>query len=247
MSATFRWHDVRLPYWDADYNNTRNNERAVELTIVHHWLQTVATPPGVGLEVGNVLAHYQAPWVRRIVDLTEQAEGVENIDVRQVEGSYPWIVSISTVEHVGQPDYADVPEPMASTEAVLHLADLLAPGGRMLVTVPLGWNRDLDADLAMGAVGVARQCTLHRRRSRLGMPPTWVTAPEPVAPRPYNHQAQSADAVWIGEWVAPGLPAHLQARADEVAQAMAEHLSVSIEEAKALVARAGGLRPDAEG
>lgn len=197
MSRTFRWHQHRLPYWDEPYNNTRNNERAVELAIAQWWLADEV--PG-GLEVGHVLGHYRGPWPdHRVVDLTEQAEGVENLDVRTVQGSYPWVVSISTVEHVGQPNYADRPEPMASTEALYHLHDLLAPAGRMLVTVPLGWNADLDADLAMDVFTPARQCTLHRQAHGSGLP-TWVMADTPVAPRPYNHRAASADAVWIGEW-----------------------------------------------
>ncbi len=199
MVSSFRWHDRRLTYFDHPYNNTRNNERAVEVAIAHAWWHGL---PDGGLEVGNVLGHYPSTRARRVVDLYEQAEGVENINVMDVRGSYQWIVAISTMEHVGQPDYGDVFVPMAATEAVLHLADLLAPGGRMLVTVPFGHNRDLDADIGMGALGVARQCTLWRYSQ--GGRVTWRQQPEPVAPRPYNHVAASADAVWIGEWHAQG-------------------------------------------
>lgn len=202
-ATQFRWHDLTLPYWDHEHNNTRNNERAVELPAAAWWLGQL--PPDahagqhVGLEVGNVLAHYGAPPRRRVVDLTEVAEGVDNIDVADVRGQYPWIISISTIEHVGQMDYADTPVPMAATNALLHLRDLLIPGGRMLVTVPLGWNRDLDADIATGVFDVARQCTLHR--IQVGdQPPVWLQASEPVAPLPYDHPAASAAAVWIGEW-----------------------------------------------
>jgi hypothetical protein len=192
----FRWHGQMLRYADHPYNNTRNNERAVELAVVAHFLRGERRP---GLEVGNVLAHYDAPWRRRVVDLTEQALGVENIDVADVTGQYPWIVSVSTIEHVGLPEYGADPKPMAATEAVLHLADCLGWGGRMLVTVPLGYNPDLDADIDMGALGVWHQATLLRHQEP-GEPPTWRQAPEPVARRPYNHEAASADAVWIGEW-----------------------------------------------
>lgn len=195
MNERFRWHGRRLHYWNAPYNNTRNNERAVELSIAAAWLGDMHGTPG--LEVGNVLGHYNAPWSRRIVDLYEQAPDVENIDVADIEGVFPWVVSISTLEHVGL-DYGE-PRPMAATEAVLHLRDLLAPGGRMLVSIPFGANPDLDADIAMGALGVARQCTLHRLQPG-AEPPTWEQAAEPVAPLPYDHEVRSARAVWIGEW-----------------------------------------------
>lgn len=193
----FLWHGQRLSYWDADYNNTRNNERAVELSIVDHWLETSDTPPGVGLEVGNVLGHYDAPWVRRVVDLFEEAEGVENIDVMDITGSYPWIVAVSTLEHVGLDDGTG--RSMGAFDALVHLRSLLVPGGRMLVTVPLGHNQALDRALELDVFDPTRQCTLHRHEAQ-DRPPTWTQAPEPFAPRPYDSVAASAAAVWIGEW-----------------------------------------------
>jgi hypothetical protein len=175
MGDVFGWHGHLLRYVDHPYNNTRNNERAVELAVARRWLRGERRP---GLEVGHVLGHYGAPYPRRIVDLTEQAEGVENIDVLDVAGQYPWILSISTIEHVGMAEYGADPKPMAATEALLHLADCLTYGGRMLVTVPFGHNPDLDTDIAMGALGAWHQCTLHRHQVP-GQPPTWHQADLP--------------------------------------------------------------------
>lgn len=193
----FRWHDTLLPYWDAEYNNTRNNERAVELSIVHAWRE--ASPIRVlgGLEVGNVLAHYGAEWRRRVVDRYEVADGVENIDVAEITGAYPWIVAVSTVEHVGVDDGSDQPD--LAVAAVHHLRSLLAPGGRMLVTVPFGYNLELDDAIAAGEFGVIRQATMHRHGDGDDVP-TWTQAEDPVAPRPYDRVVRSARAVWIGEW-----------------------------------------------
>lgn len=202
MPSTFSWHGRELRYFDHDYNNTRNNERAVEVAIARDWLgddlRLKGTHPA-GLEVGNVLGHYGCTWPRRVVDLAEQAEGVENIDVADITGRYPWIVSVSTIEHVGMAEYGAAPVPMAATEAIFLLQSLLTDDGRMLVTIPFGHNADLDTDIAMGALDVTRQCTLHRIQTG-NRPPVWLQASDPVAPLPYDSLARSAAAVWIGEW-----------------------------------------------
>ncbi|QOR55417.1 MAG: hypothetical protein SHS37scaffold145_68 [Phage 71_18] len=195
--SQFTWQGQRLSYWDHPYNNTRNNERAVELPIVGAWLGWEEVRPG--LEVGNVLGHYRAPWPRRVVDLYEQAEGVENIDVLDIEGRFPWIVSVSTVEHVGRDD--DTDRPWAAAAAIRHLYGLLEPGGRMLVTCPFGYNEHLDAAIVGYELGVTRQTVLRRQHHAARLPQWW---PAPVEPVPYDSQHASAAAVWIGEWVAYG-------------------------------------------
>lgn len=197
--ARFRWHDESLPYWDHGYNNTRNNERAVEVPIAALFLGEAhfVHQLGAGLEVGNVMAHYGVPVPRRVVDRYEQADGVDNLDVAEITGTYPWILSVSTVEHVGVDDDTDQPD--LAVAAVRHLRSLLAPGGRMLVTVPFGYNPALDAAIVAGDLGVTRQATLHRH-GRGREVPTWAQAAEPVAPLLYGRGVRSALAVWIGEW-----------------------------------------------
>ena len=90
------WHGTTLDLVDLPYNTTIRNERAVELAVAFHWL---ADRTGSGLEVGNVLGHYGISG-HRVVDLYEQAPGVENVDLFDVRGSFDWIVSVSTIEHV---------------------------------------------------------------------------------------------------------------------------------------------------
>jgi cyclopropane fatty-acyl-phospholipid synthase-like methyltransferase len=56
--------------------------------------------------------------------------------------SYDVIVSISTLEHVG---WDEVPrDPDKVRRAVAHIKALLAPGGRSVVTFPIGYNGALD-------------------------------------------------------------------------------------------------------
>ena len=61
---------------------------------------------------------------------------------------YDLIVSLSTMEHVGQDD--DRHEPAKAIAAIERVHGWLAPGGELLVTVPLGYNAALDARLVEG-------------------------------------------------------------------------------------------------
>lgn len=139
---TFSYHGSQLAYFIHSHSATWENERMIEIPIANHFLQRRGG--GRGLEVGNVLAYY-APVARVVVDKYERAPGVLNADVVDYapQERYDWIVSISTLEHVGQ-DEAPL-QPGKAVKAVEHLRGLLAPGGRMLVTVPLGYNTGLDA------------------------------------------------------------------------------------------------------
>ena len=177
-----------LPYFDHPYNDTLLNERAVELAIAMPW---VTMARGEGLEVGNVLAHYGCTRQRRIVDLHEEADGVENVDVRAIEGRYDWIVAISTIEHVGWDDDRD---PQEAMRAIVHLRSLLKVGGRMLLTAPTGWNPGLDQAIKAGATGAHSESTITRQFYG------WHESQWPVI-LPYGTDGTRwANAVWIGEF-----------------------------------------------
>ena len=107
--------------------------------------------PARTLEIGNVLPHF-ARIGHTVVDKYEKAPGVLNEDVVSFSGGpYDLIVSVSTLEHVG---YDEEPrEPDKAARAIRHLLGLLAPGGTMLATIPIGHNRVLDDALMSGELG----------------------------------------------------------------------------------------------
>lgn len=189
LMGTFTWWGRPFRYHDHPYNTTALNERAVELPIAFRWLDQ---RQGRGLEVGNVTGHYQ-PGRHRVVDLHEHADGVDNVDVFDVEGVYDWVLAISTVEHVRW-DPPEEQQPGGGLAAIWHLEGLLSPGGQMLVTVPLGHNPPLDAAILAGETGAARACTFVRAAAG-----GWVQTAEP-AHRPYGATTKWAESVWIGEW-----------------------------------------------
>jgi hypothetical protein len=63
---------------------------------------------------------------------------------------YDLIVSISTLEHVGWDE--EPRDPPKFLRGVEHLTTLLAPGGKMLVTLPIDYNMALDGFLKEGRV-----------------------------------------------------------------------------------------------
>lgn len=145
----FNYDGDRLPYWIASYNQTWVNERCVELAIVAH----LFPESGEVLEVGNVWKHYRdSPHT--VVDKYEQGDGVINSDVVEIPTGqkYDFVFSISTFEHVGWDEVPQEPEKLA--RAIEHVRTLLAEGGQAAITVPVGWNDWLDAQLADATLDV---------------------------------------------------------------------------------------------
>jgi hypothetical protein len=128
-----------------------NNERAVEVALARAFLEGVS---GDVLEIGNVLTNYFA-FAHDVVDKYEIAPGVINQDVvTYAPGKqYDRIVTISTMEHVG---WDEQPKEPAKVElAIQRLKQLLKKDGRLLVTVPFGYNTHLDELVRQGRTGLS--------------------------------------------------------------------------------------------
>jgi hypothetical protein len=141
---TFQLESDQLAYFDHRYNFTWLNERRVEIPIAMRFLEG-----GTGvdlLEVGNVLGHYGIRG-HAVLDRYESGPGVVNEDLLEYRPRrrFPRIVSISTIEHIGV-DEGDG-QATRAVRSLEHLRTLLAPGGRLLVTVPAGYNTALDRHL----------------------------------------------------------------------------------------------------
>jgi len=148
-SRTFTFQGETYNYFYHMYNMTWKNERAVELPII--W-EIVKKYSGKRiLEVGNVLSHYF--YVNHdILDKYDKARGVINQDVVDFHPSkkYDLIVSISTLEHVGWDEKPR--EPTKILRATENLKNLIASGGKIVVTLPLGYNNLLDKLLKEGRI-----------------------------------------------------------------------------------------------
>lgn len=156
---TFEFDGRRFAYFVAAYNKTWENERAVELPIGVHALQRHAD--GRILEVGNVLKHYvNSP--HDVVDKYERSTRTFRVDVLDFQPAQPYdlIVSLSTFEHIGFDE--EVRDPDKVTRAIAHVTGLLAPGGELLISAPLGYNASLDALAQRNELGFDEMLFLKR-------------------------------------------------------------------------------------
>ena len=143
----FIFRGKQYPYFFDGYKLTWMTERAIEVPIVKEFVGQFKGKEI--LEVGNVLCHYFA-GSHDVVDKYERAPGVINADIVHFDPGkeYELIISISTLEHVGFDE--EPKEPDKIQKAVENLLRILAPGGKIVVTLPLGYNPDVDTLLESG-------------------------------------------------------------------------------------------------
>jgi SAM-dependent methyltransferase len=187
---TFRGKSYRY-FWHR-YNATWRNERAVEIPIARGFLAGVS--PEEALEIGNVLSHYGAVS-HTVVDKYERAEGIRNEDVCDFkpDKKYELILSVSTLEHVGWDE-----EPKDESKvlrAFENLRGFLAPKGRLVVTIPLGYNPSLDRMIDDGRISFAERSYLKREQHCN----IWKEAnAEGVRNPHYDWQAYEAHELFVG-------------------------------------------------
>lgn len=137
----FIFDGQKYRYFVHHYNATWRNERAVEVPIIYRELMKHSDQKI--LEVGNVLSHYFSV-THPVLDKYEQVAGVINKDIVEFvpSDSYDLIISISTLEHVG---FDEEPQDAKKIQkAIVRMIEWLRPGGKLLVTVPVGYNPHLD-------------------------------------------------------------------------------------------------------
>lgn len=155
----FTFRGERLPYFLHRYNETYRNERIVELAVAR-WFLT-RHDNGRLLEVGNVLAHYGRTG-HTVVDKYEPGDGVINADIVEYEPDelFDTVVTVSTLEHVGWDEEPRTPEKVFA--AVDAVRGFVAPGGRLLVTLPIGYNPTVDEGLRSGRLAFDEETWLVR-------------------------------------------------------------------------------------
>jgi hypothetical protein len=158
---SFQYKGQTLQYFFHRYNMTWASERCVEVPIGRWWVSQ--KPAESTLEVGNVLSHY-APVHHQILDKFERGPGVINEDILNFRppNRFQLIISISTFEHIGFDDEAEGSSAEKILSAIEACRRLLAPGGILVISIPINYNPELDQLIASGKLRSQSQTFLIR-------------------------------------------------------------------------------------
>jgi len=198
-NSTFLFRGKPQTYFYHMYGRTWRNERCVEVPIV--WELVKKYREKSILEVGHVLSNYFS-FEHDIVDKYEKVDGVINADIVDFNPpkKYELIVGISTLEHIGL--YENPQRPDKVLEAFENLKSLLAPSGRILVTLPMGFNPVLDKYLDTREIGFTEAEFLKRISLDRWTQVSW----EEARATKYNSPFPNANALVIGMITQDGAP-----------------------------------------
>ena len=190
---TFSFNGKKLNYFVNRYNFTGMNERAVEISIFQSILQS-ANDKKI-LEVGNVLSHYLVTK-HDVLDKYEKGKNVINEDVVSYASKqkYDLIISVSTLEHVGWDEKIKSKDKIL--KAIDNLKKLTKKNGRIIFSVPVGYNPYLDEILNKDKITLFKATYIKRISSNN----FWVeVSKEEAMKSKYAEPFSNANALLIGE------------------------------------------------
>ncbi|MBI5459109.1 MAG: hypothetical protein HY987_05195 [Methanobacterium sp.] len=187
----FTFNGEKYGYFYHEYNEAWGNERSVEIPIIKKYVDEYDCDEI--LEVGNVLSHY-FKTCHDVVDKYEKVDGVINQDVVDYNPKkrYRLIVTISTLEHVGWDEEPQDPEKVFL--ALDNLKNCLAPGGKLIVTIPIGGNPHLDNFLKTGKINFTENYYL----KRISQSNRWVELGSDFIEASYGSPYPLANALFVG-------------------------------------------------
>ena len=113
--------------------------------------------------MGNVLSHYSTVS-HDVLDKFEKGRSVINEDVIDFRPSkqYDLILSVSTFEHIGFDDETAESSGQKIMEAIAACRRLLTREGVLVLTLPIGYNPDLDNLIRGGRLSASREFYMRR-------------------------------------------------------------------------------------
>jgi len=148
-----KFYDSCIELYESDYNcgykNNRMTERGIEITLAKKWLSKNKSNINDIIEAGAVTPYYLPNKILNILDAYDSHELVNyKMDMLDYDFTNKYIISISTIEHVGTGDY-DLEKREISVYA---LNKLLSECKCCLITFPMGYNKSLDKYVVDGNV-----------------------------------------------------------------------------------------------
>ena len=168
------------------------SERALEIALAQRAVADFANDEI--LEVGNVLA-FAGRTGHTVVDKYELGAGVLNVDILDYAPGrrFGLVVSISTLEHIGWDE--EPQEPAKAAAALQIMADL---GDALLVTMPVGYHRELERAFIDGPFSSVALAVRTSRRCH------WVKRPLSEVPGiQYGHPYPFGNGILVGTRARP--------------------------------------------
>lgn len=147
MMDTFSLFWERLPYLQQSRPERDRvphiGERTIEIPIARLWLDRIfaADSPRI-VEVGAVMPYYgQAPWA--VIDPYDPHPACERIDALDYDYRGKYVLSISTIEHIGMVEYGNTVRD--DKKAARCFERIVQQSAGYLISWPIGHNAELDA------------------------------------------------------------------------------------------------------
>ena len=157
--------DGKQYHYFINLYNSVTGERVIEIPFAKEFV--LRNRDKSILEFGNVLSHYFEVNYE-IVDKYEIGPHIINVDIIDFNTvrKYDLIISVSTLEHVGFDEL--LKEAGKSKKAILKIMDLLNSNGTAVITVPFGYNPEIDAIIINNEINFTKKYFL-KRVSRLNL------------------------------------------------------------------------------
>ena len=133
----FQYKNLDFEFYDHSHNTTILNERAIECSLAFDFIEKVKD----FIEIGCVMPHY-TDHKQPCYDLTEKHINCINKDASELDIKGKNILSISSIEHFGTQDYGM--KGIDSKKGIEFLKKILSQCNKYFLTVPIGYNRDID-------------------------------------------------------------------------------------------------------
>lgn len=149
----FSFQGQNYEYFDHPYNNTRINERTVEIPISLNFLNQFKDDM---IEIGCVTPYYFESN-HEVFDLADNHPRAKHDDAVSLDYKNKNVLSISTIEHIGRSDYGI--QEKEKNSAIDLCKKIISESLNYFITWPLGYNKILD-DWALneeGSLFIARQ------------------------------------------------------------------------------------------
>ena len=142
----FKVKNLEFEYCKQEYNNAYRNERTVEVPLGIHALQLLRQDSLPIYELGAVLPYYIGEAAHHtIVDYYDPWRTCIKQDVSTLDFSGKNVLSISTIEHIGTPDYGN--KNLNDKLAFEVMNKIYQQSIKYFVTFPLGLHMQLQTSI----------------------------------------------------------------------------------------------------